>query len=74
MSLEFTIPKVDPYNKTTTELARDIVAQFGLELELGEGLKPASIENGGFPLPNINCYTMLDELAKMTGHESHNNE
>lgn len=62
---------VDPYKKPTTKLAAELVEEFGLTLELGEGLNPASIENGGFPMPNISYYTMLDELANLTGHESH---
>lgn len=41
---------VDPYGKDSIELAKEILERFGLKADIGPGLQPSKINNGGFPV------------------------
>lgn len=58
------------HGKDSMELIEELLQKFGLELERGEGLKPASMNNAGFILANFSAAQSLIELAKITANST----
>lgn len=57
---------VDPYNQNSLEMAVKILERFGLVPDVGPGLQPSSINNGGFPV-NHTPYDYFRLLVNKTG-------
>lgn len=57
---------VDPYNKNSLELAKEVLKRFGLVPDVGPGLQPSQINNGGFPV-NYCPYDYFRLLVNKTG-------
>ena len=59
---------IDPYNKDTVQLMEEILKDYGITLKKGQGLKPAKINNGGFPC-DYSPYEYFRQCVHKTGCE-----
>lgn len=57
---------VDPYEKDTVQLMEEILKEYGLEIVKGKNLKPAKINNGGFPC-DYSPYDYFRQCLHKTG-------
>lgn len=57
---------INPYGENSLELAKKILERFGLKADVGPGLQPSEINNGGFPT-NYRPYDYFRQLVNKTG-------
>ena len=57
---------VNPYDKNSLDLAKELLERFELVPDIGEGLQHSKINNGGFPV-NYRPYDYFRLLVNKTG-------
>lgn len=57
---------VNPYGKDSVQLIKELLQEYGLEVEVGKNVKGSKVQNGGFPLSNMSTKQACEWLTNRT--------